>query len=233
MAQKPRVQAPKQRDSTRGEVADRRKALLIVGATALSLVVVGGGLFLLAGRGSGAVDAGGAEAALSAAGCTLDVKPAVANASDHSDFPNPSAVSDKWNTDPPTSGPHYGQTLIYGSYDEPVEVGRVLHNLEHGAVYVLYGDEVSEATVAQLQTFYDAHKNGTILAPYPKLGNQIALGAWLAEGLPDASSDRGSGVLAKCTEFDEAAFSAFFDAFQFKGPESGFIGPSNMQPGDS
>jgi hypothetical protein len=40
-------------------------------------------------------------------------------------------------------------------------------------------------------------------------------------------------VLAKCTQFDEAAFDAFFAAFQFKGPESFLIRPSNMRPGDN
>jgi hypothetical protein len=233
MADKPRVKAPKKREAAKSDGADRRKTLLIAGAAALVLVVVAGGFALLGGGGSGGSNADDVKAALQAADCTLEVKPAVVNVSDHSDFPNSSATSPRWNTDPPTSGPHYGVTLIFGSYDEPVEIGRVVHNLEHGAVYLLYGDEVPEATVAQLQTFYDAHKNGTILAPYPTLGNQIALGAWNAEGLPEASSDRGSGILAKCTKFDEAAFDAFFDAFQFKGPESAFIGPSDMRPGQN
>lgn len=233
MADKPRVKAPKKRDPAKPESADRRKALVIAGVAALVLVAAVGGFFLLGSGGASGANADDVKAALSAAGCTLDVKPAVLNASDHSDFPSPSARSPKWNTDPPTSGPHYGVTLIYGAYDEPVEIGRIVHNLEHGAVYILYGDDVPEATVAQLKTFYEAHRSGTILAPYPKLGKQIALGAWLADGLPEASSERGSGVLAKCTSFDEAAFSTFFDAFQFKGPESAFIGPSDMRPGDN
>ena len=83
------------------------------------------------------------------------------------------------------------------------------------------------------RAFYDQHETGTILAPYPKLGDKIALGAWYADGLPEASSDRGSGILAKCTAFDEDAFAAFFDAFQFKGPESSIIPPSSMAPGSN
>jgi hypothetical protein len=234
MADKPRVKAPKKRVPAKSEGADRRKAGVIAGVAALLLVAVVGAFFLLgSGGGSGGVNADEVKAALAAADCTLEVKPAVPNASNHSDFPDPSATSPRWNTDPPTSGPHYGVTLIYGNYDEPIEIGRLVHNLEHGGVYILYGDEVPEATIAQLESFYDAHQNGTVLAPYEKLGNQIALGAWLADGLPEASSDRGSGVLAKCTNFDEAAFAAFFDAFQFKGPESAFIGPSDMRPGDN
>jgi hypothetical protein len=234
MAQKPRVKAPKKRESAgKPAGADRRRPLVIGGVAVLLLVAVAGGFFLLGSGGASGANADDVKAALNAAGCTFEVKPAVLNASDHSDFPDPSARSPKWNTDPPTSGPHYGVTLIYGAYDEPIEIGRLVHNLEHGAVYILYGDKVPEATIAQLRTFYDAHKSGTVLAPYAKLGDKIALGAWYAEGLPEASSDRGSGVLARCATFDEAAFNTFFKALQFKGPESSFIGPSDMRPGDN
>jgi hypothetical protein len=150
-----------------------------------------------------------------AAGCTLQVEKA--QAGKHSLTPDGTA---KWNTDPPTSGPHHGfnpdgtlGTVIWGSYPEPVQLARVIHNLEHGGVYIFYGDEVPESTVEELQAFYDKHQNGTVLAPYPKLGDKIALGAWVAEG-KDAK-----GYLAKCTAFDDGAFSAFFKGFQFKGPE--------------
>jgi hypothetical protein len=205
--------------------------VLIAGGAATLLVAVAGG-FLLLGAGGDSASSDDARAALTAAGCTLEVKPAIVNVSDHSDFPDPGVTSPKWNTDPPTSGPHYGVTLIYGAYTEPIDVGRVLHNLEHGAVYILYGDDVPDTTVAQIRAFYDQHQNGTILAPYPKLGDKIALGAWLAEGLPEAASDRGSGVLAKCTSFDEDAFAAFLSAFQYKGPESFIVRPSDMEPGE-
>ena len=179
----------------------------------------------------GGGDEGGddARAALEAAGCTLTVRPAVANVGDHSDFPDPDARSPKWNTDPPTSGPHYVQTVIYGAYAEPLQVGRVVHNLEHGAAYIFYGDEVPEETVQQLRSFYDDHARGTILAPYPRLGDQIALGAWFAAGLDEAKSEGGSGVLAKCPAFDDGAFEAFLSAYQFKGPEA--FPPESLLPG--
>jgi hypothetical protein len=232
MAEKPKVKAPQKRATpSTGGGSDQRRLLVIGGALAALLVAALGGFFLLGGGSAGA-SADDVRAKLEAAGCTMEVKPAIPNASDHSDFPDPDATSDRWNTDPPTSGPHYGITLIYGAYTEPPQIGRIVHNLEHGAVYMLYGDEVPESTVAQLTAFYDTHKDGTVLAPLPKLGDKIALGAWYAEGLPEATSDRGSGILARCTAFDEDAFAAFFSAFQFQGPESGFIRPSDMQPGE-
>lgn len=234
MANKPRVKAPKQRTSQRrAEDEARKKRLYLLGGGSLvALLVIVGLVFALGLAGGGEANAAEARTTLEEAGCTLTVKPAVANEPGHSDFPDPEARSKAWNTDPPTSGPHYGQTLAYGSYTDPIDVGRVLHNLEHGAVYILYGPRVPEATVAQLQEFYTDHVTGTILAPYDRLGKQIALGAWLSPGLPEASNDRGSGVLAKCNEFDEDAFGSFLEAFQFKGPESPLLRPTDMRPGD-
>jgi uncharacterized protein DUF3105 len=231
MADKPRVKAPKKRVTHTERSVDNRRMLLLGGGVATVLVALAGAFFLL-GAGGG-IDADKARDKLAAAGCTFEVKPAIRNASDHSDFPDPDGTSKLWNTDPPTSGPHYGRTVIYGAYTEPVQIGALVHNLEHGGIYILYGSKVPDATVAQLRAFYDKHQNGTVLAPYPKLGNKIALGAWLVDGLPQAASDRGSGVLAKCTRFDEAAFGAFFDAFQYKGPESFIVRPSDMQPGEN
>jgi hypothetical protein len=233
MANKPRVKAPKQRTSQRRaeDEAKKRRLYALGGGSLLVLLAIIGAVALL-GLGGDEASAADVRADLEAAGCTMVVKEAVPNVSNHSDFPDPEARNPNWNTDPPTSGPHYGQTLIYGSYRDSVDVGRVLHNLEHGAVYIFYGDKVPETTVAQLEAFYAEHQNGTILAPYAKIGNKIALGAWVVPGLPEATNDRGSGVLATCTKFDEQAFSGFFDAFQFKGPESPLFRPSDMSPGD-
>jgi Protein of unknown function (DUF3105) len=233
MPPKPRVKAPKQRSSQmRAEDQARKRRLYLLGGGALVALLTVVGIVGLLGFGGGDADAADVRADLEAAGCTMQVVEAVPNISNHSDFPNPEGRSPAWNTDPPTSGPHYGQTLAYGSYTDPIDIGRALHNLEHGAVYILYGDEVPDTTIAQLQEFYADHENGTILAPYAKLGKQIALGAWVVPGLPEASSERGSGVLSKCTAFDEAAFGAFFDAFQFTGPESELFRPSDLAPGE-
>jgi hypothetical protein len=233
MAQKPRVKAPKHRISQRrGEDEAKKRRLYMLGGGTLVAVLAVVGVVALVGIGGGEASAAEVRADLRAAGCTMKVVEAVPNIPNHSDMPDPEARHPNWNTDPPTSGPHYGQTLQYGSYTEPIDIARVLHNLEHGAVYILYGNEVPDATVAQLQEFYADHANGTILAPYARLENQIAIGAWVVPGLPEASYERGSGVLAKCKKFEEPAFSAFFDAFQFKGPESSLFRPSDMAPGE-
>lgn len=226
MAEKPRVKAPKKRATPKAEAAaDRRRILGVAAGAALLLLAVAGAFFLLGTGGSASPEE--AREALESAGCELQVVDALTGVHSISD---PDGTSAKWNTDPPTSGPHYGfnpngtaGTVIWGAYDEPVQTARLVHNLEHGGIFVLYGSGVGESIVAQLRSFYDGHERGTVLARYPKLGNEIALGAWVAEGEPEKA------YLATCTKFDEDAFSAFFDAFQFKGPEP--VPESQLLPG--
>ena len=187
------------------------------------IVVLAVALFVLLGSGSGTSDA---RAALQAAGCTLQVAPSGKPA--HSVPQNGS--SKQWNTFPPTSGPHYGEPAIFGAYSEPLQQARVVHNLEHGGVFIQYGSKVSASTVAQLRDFYDKHQDGTLLSPLPKLGNKIALGAWVHTKDDLTNGTNGHGYLAKCTTFDNKAYSAFFKQYQFKG--SHVNNPNLMHPGE-
>lgn len=221
MADKPRVKAPKQRTSTSSESSSRRRAWTIgaaIAGVALGFVVVAALLGLVGGGGT--TDTEGLRAKFEAAGCTLQTAKALEGI--HS-IRQPGGTSDKWNTDPPTSGPHYGIAAIFGIYDEELEIAREVHNLEHGGIYILYGDKVPEATVDELRAFYDRHKTGTIMAPLNRLGDEFALGAWVVDG------DTNNGFLAKCTEFDDGAVSSFFRSLQFRGPER--FDPADLQPG--
>ena len=204
--------------------SDRRN-LLYAAIGGIAIVVVAGLAlaFTLGGGGDGGDDA---RTALEAAGCTLSATPSLAG--DHS-VTTPSGTSPKWDTVPPTSGPHYQVPAVYGVYDEPVYQAQLVHNLEHGAIVVQYGEDVPQATVDQLKSFAQANPRGTIVAPYPALGDKIALEAWV---VPDPSRPaEGTAYLGKCTGFDENAFSAFFAAYQFQGPER--FPPDSLLPGRS
>jgi hypothetical protein len=187
----------------------------------VATLALGGVLFVALGQGgASAADVQKVKTSLEKAGCTFVAKKAVSG--EHS-ITDPSGASDKWNTDPPTTGPHYAIAAIFNAYDDEVELARVVHNLEHGGIYILYGEDVPAATVDELRAFYADHKTGTIMAPLDRLGDEFAVGAWYAH------DDPAMGYLARCTTFDEAAISGFFEDLQFKGPER--FDPSDLRPG--
>ena len=210
MPPKPRPQGRSRPSGPPRTGTDRRLLVGIAAAGLVVLVIAVVGIALAAGGGGGT----DAAAALDTAGCTLTEKPALRGV--HT-ITTPTGTSPLWNTNPPTSGPHYEIPVVWGAYTEPVNMAQLVHNLEHGGIYILYGPRVPQATVTQLESFYASHTRGTILAPLPSLGNQIALGAWTTSDANDPT--QGTEHLAKCTTFDQDAFAAFFDAFQFKGPE--------------
>ena len=189
-----------------------RRTLIAMGIAGLIVVAAALGYALL---GSGGGSSSDATKLLESAGCTVQ-KVAALPSGDHSVL-TPEGTSKKWNTDPPTNGPHYQQWAVWGAYPDPLNPAMVVHNLEHGGIFLQYGPDVPQATIDQLKTFYGQHLNGTILAPLPKLGDKIAMGVWTTSS--PTSPNTGTAYLAKCTSFDEAGFAAFFDAYQFKGPE--------------
>ncbi len=219
-----RPQAPQRRStpSSPSDAARRRRLLYVLAASGLvALAIVLGVVFLAGGD-----DGDGLAATMEAAGCELETVPA--QPGNHS--ADLDATSDpKWNTDPPTSGPHYPVAAVYGEYDTPLKITQVVHNLEHGAVFVLYGSDVPEATVAQLREFYAEDRRGVLLAPYPKLGDEIALGAWTVPDDFETGDANGTAYRATCSDYDEGAFSTFRDDLRFRGPER--FPPESLEPG--
>ena len=199
---------------------NRLLAMLALGGVAL-LAVIGIGAALAVGGGDDGPDA---RAALEAAGCTVSATPALVG--EHS-VTTPDGTSKAWNTTPPTSGPHYQVPAVWGTYDDAVNQAQLVHNLEHGGIAIQYGTGVPEETVQALKGFVQENSRGTILAPYPALGDRIALGAWVTENASEP--EKGTAYLAKCPGFDEPAFAAFLDAYQFQGPER--FPPDTLLPG--
>jgi hypothetical protein len=225
----PRPQGPKPKASVKvptppgGGGGPSRGLLIGLGVTGLVVVVAAAGYFAFAGSsGSASADV---PKLLQAAGCTLQPVKSE-KAGDHSVL-TPTGTSTKWNTDPPTSGPHYAVPVLWGAYTAPVNMGQLVHNLEHGGIYILYGKDVPQSTLARLRSFYDAHQNATVLAPLPRLGSTIALGVWTTRSA--SQPNVGTAYLAKCKRFDEKAYAAFFSAYQGKGPER--FPMSSLTPG--
>lgn len=221
-----RPQGPQRRSTPADPAArqERRKLLLLIGVGALvALAAVLAYVFLVGGGGKDE------RQTLEAAGCTLQSFPALPNKAGHSDVPT-LETKPKWNSNPPTSGPHYGQPAVWGSYDEPVPLVQSVHNLEHGGVVIHYGPDVPQAEVDKIKgSFYSDDPNGIVISPLPSNGNKITLSAWTAPDASTGSRDRGRGWLATCTAFDDGAFKAFLEAHRYQGPER--IPPELLAPG--
>jgi len=90
---------------------------------------------------------------------------------------------------PPSSGMHYGtlpEPQEYRMYDTPLTPGRWVHMLEHGAIVVLYRQDLcDDACVQQLGQFYDSAPRSTLvgvrhltITPYQDMDHAIAVLAW-------------------------------------------------------
>jgi hypothetical protein len=124
----------------------------------------------------------------------------------------------KYNSFPPTSGPHYpvGEKapIVWNIYEAPLDQVALVHNLEHGGVVVQYGSEVSPQTVQQLSAWYAESPEGLIVAPLPDSMPEAA------DPPPDAERKiflTSWTHLATCSAFDEDAFNNFLD--DFRGPD--------------
>ncbi|MFS8521509.1 MAG: DUF3105 domain-containing protein, partial [Micromonosporaceae bacterium] len=110
------------------------------------------------------------------------------------------ADSVRYNSLPPTSGPHYAFTIATGVYDEPIDEGLTVHAMEHGHVVIQYAPTTAEREVADLRRLARRYGADVILAPYPPLTDGIALTAW--------------GRLELLDTYDEERIVAFVEALR-------------------
>jgi len=248
MAKKPRtpdpprkVQAPKvrQKQPTQGAGFAMPGTNMLIGGGLIGIVALAIGLIVVLSGSSGTVanvstgDVTKVRTAMTAAGCTLESKRAAAD-QQHMSEPDERV---HYATFPPSSGTHNPTTSIFGNYRLPVDPRQAVHNLEHGAIAIWYGNGISTPDREALDRFYEEDENGLIISPirdpfprvtYPKheqLGSKIALTTWTV------SSETGVGTvyIATCPSFDERAFAAFRDTFRGKGSER--VPISQMVPG--
>jgi hypothetical protein len=211
------VQAPKTR---RDERPKRGLVLVVAAVAALALVGAAAGAYFLLRDDTSRTESVAQK--MRAAGCTFRTFPA-RPAGVH--ISNPDARPKEWNSFPPTSGPHHGQWVIWGQYEEPIQLASAVHNLEHGGIVMYHGRDVPDDQVQELIDFYRSNPNAMLLSPLPSLGDKIALTAWY---VPDLEQP-GQGILAECTRVDRDAFESFRDAYRFMGPER--FEPEDLVPG--
>jgi hypothetical protein len=95
-----------------------------------------------------------------------------------------------YNSNPPSSGPHYPVWANFQEFGQPVPRGYLVHSMEHGAVLLLYKCPAGpcDAVVAELRKVRDAVATDpgcdpsirvrVIIAPDPELASPVAAAAW-------------------------------------------------------
>ena len=122
----------------------------------------------------------------------------------------------EYNSDPPTSGPHYAETAQAGFYDTSIAqypAGYLVHNLEHGYVIFWYNCSLLDETAcaelkSQIKSVMDEVRNFKVIAhPWDTLDVPVVMTSW--------------GRLQKMQTFDAAEALAFYKSNLNKAPEPG------------
>jgi hypothetical protein len=96
-----------------------------------------------------------------------------------------------WSSNPPSSGPHYPVWANFQEYDHPIDLGYVVHDLEHGGIVLFYKCDdgaACDAIVAGLRQVRDAVPTDpkcdpsirvrVTIVPDPQLDVPVAAAAW-------------------------------------------------------
>ncbi len=110
----------------------------------------------------------------------------------------------EYNSNPPTSGPHYDRPARLGFYDEELPDERLVHNLEHGHIWISFREKDDNELKEKLRKI-QASRRKIIATHRPKNDSAIAVAAWTR--------------LLKLDSYDEAKIKDFIDAWYDQGPE--------------
>ena len=110
-----------------------------------------------------------------------------------------------YNSEPPTSGPHYASPAEAQFFESPVEPERVVHNLEHGQIVIWYQSDLPESTIDSLQEMVEDAAPFVLATPYSGAEQPIVYTAW--------QNSLG------CEQPSTAVLENFRERFQGQGPE--------------
>jgi len=119
-----------------------------------------------------------------------------------------------YNSDPPTSGPHYAQEVDAGFFDSNIytyPAGYLVHNLEHGYVIFWYNcDLLSESVCldlkSQIRSVMDELGGTKVIAyPWPSTDVPLVMTSW--------------GHMQRFETFDAEQAKAFYRANLNRSPE--------------
>lgn len=180
--------------TTETEVNFLLRNKIIIGVAIATIVILGGGIWFLSVQGANE------QAKLSK---PLIGEVMASQGANH--IPN-DTKADYYNSNPPTSGPHYADSAPAGIYDKEVPDGNLLHSMEHGAVILWHKSDISASDSAKLKSiFNESSVSKKIMVPRDSLDVPIALTSW--------------GRLLKLQTIDKDQIKTFMETNEDRGPE--------------
>lgn len=110
-----------------------------------------------------------------------------------------------YNSNPPTSGPHWGAPATNGIHDEQLADEQTIHNLEHGHIWITYKPDISDEDRQKLAEIAKSDDWKVLISKRETNSNPIILVAW--------------GRLLRLNEFNEAKIKDFIKTYRNRGPE--------------
>ncbi|MCR4324061.1 MAG: DUF3105 domain-containing protein [Candidatus Curtissbacteria bacterium] len=111
-----------------------------------------------------------------------------------------------YNSNPPTSGQHWSTPAKNGIYETELPDERVVHNLEHGNIWISYKKEISADVLNKLKEIVNKDDWKMIMTPREVNDSKIVVAAW--------------GRLLKMEEPDYVRIEEFIKTYRNRGPEN-------------
>lgn len=229
----------------------RRRALLLVGVLAALLIAGGLTALALTRRPAPTTTAAGPQIIPATPAGPVTVQGPVTGVPDHSGIPGVRA----WNTGdwpgagtsttagilahdhvpgpvtysitPPVGGPHNPVWMNAGAYTQPIPAERAVHNLEHGAVWIVYRPDLPRSEVDALTGFVTRQslidESAGTRIPGQK-NRYIDLSPWTGDNLPAPIVISAWGHQLRVTNPGDPRLQQFVDMFRNSrtyAPESG------------
>jgi len=181
----------------------RQRRTLVIAAAVL-VVAIGGGWALWSALRPEPTVSGPAQPGAPQPGTAS--RPRVVEVADQGrDHLGPGVPHPAYNSNPPTSGWHYASTATWGFHNSELPDELIIHNLEHGGIWITFKDATDAEVVDALVALARGYRTKVIVTHRPTNDSRIALAAW--------------GHLMKLDRFDRGAIVDFINRFKNKGPE--------------
>jgi hypothetical protein len=112
---------------------------------------------------------------------------------------SPSAPHTRYNSDPPTSGPHTPYRAEWGVHRQEIPREVLVKNLEAGGVVIYYSRDLAKQQVEMLEQLVKSFPQYVLLTPDTDAADPIILTAW--------------GRIDRLQEFDEPRIKRFIETF--------------------